>query len=343
MPLTAINCLATLILTTVASSPSASVCWIARQRLNGSWRKWDHDYQSTTVAVYHGQSALTWPESDRSLIDYRPYNDIIPGMLFPRNLKTKILTAANDTPVIMVNGARQTGKSTLMQGLFPANEQPAYVTFDDMNALGLARSAPQIFVESLPERVILDEIQRLPELFLPIKLSVDQNRKPGRFFITGSANILGLPKVSESLAGRIEIHTLWPLSQGEIRCKREGFVDALFSNENLPAVKPATILDVLTMASIGGYPDVQSRKLLRRKDWFASYITTLMERDVRDLSNIEQLTALPNLLALLASRAGGMLNNSDLSRSLELSLSTLKRYLSLLELLFLVVPLRPWF
>lgn len=262
--------------------------------------------------------------------------------LFPRNLKRKILTAAQDTPVIMVNGARQTGKSTLMHMLFPTNS-PAYVTLDDMHTLGLARSGPQAFVESLSERVILDEIQRVPELLLPIKLSVDRNRKPGRFFITGSANVLSLPKVSESLAGRIEIHTLWPLSQGEIRGKREGFIDALFNDEKLPAVKPVTILDVLTLATTGGYPDVQNRTVDRHTGWYKSYISSLMERDVRDLSNIEQLTALPNLLALLASRSGALLNNSDLSRSLELPLTTLKRYLSLLKLLFLVVPVRPWF
>ena len=242
----------------------------------------------------------------------------------------------------MINGARQTGKSTLMKGLFPSNS-PVYVTLDDMHTLGLARSSPQAFIESLPERVILDEIQRVPELILPIKLSVDRNRKPGRFFITGSANVLSLPKVTESLAGRIEIHTLWPLSQGEIRGKREGFVDALFSAEKLPTVSTVTISDVLNLASIGGYPDVQTRASDRRTYWFESYISSLMDRDVRDLSNIEQLTALPNLLELIASRSGALLNNSDLSRSLELPLTTLKRYLTLLELLFLVVPARPWF
>lgn len=262
--------------------------------------------------------------------------------LLPRNIKIRLVTAAGDTPVIMVVGSRQTGKSTLMRGLFPA-DQVAYVTLDDMSTLGAARAAPQTFVESLPKQVILDEIQRVPELLLPIKLSVDRNRRPGRFFLTGSANVLSLPKVAESLAGRIEIHTLWPLSQGEIRGTREAFVDAAFSKERFPSVKPISLADVLRIAVVGGYPDVQSRIASRRTDWFQSYIASLMERDVRDLSNVEQLTALPNLLQLIASRSGSLLNNSDLSRSLELPLTTLKRYLSLLELLFLVVPVRPWF
>jgi uncharacterized protein len=276
------------------------------------------------------------------MVKFRHFNVILTYMLIPRNLKTNVLTAASDTPVVMVNGARQTGKSTLMKGLFPGNG-PEYVTLDDMSVLALASSGPQAFIESLPERVILDEIQRLPELLLPIKLSVDNNRKPGRFFITGSANVMSLPRVADTLVGRIEIHTLWPLSQGEIRGRRESFVDTLFSDKKMPSVKSATISEVLELATVGGYPDVQQRSVTRRGDWFASYLSTLMERDVRDLSNIEQLTALPNLLALLATRSGGMLNSSDLSRSLQLPLTTLKRYLSLLELLFLVVPLRPWF
>lgn len=229
-----------------------------------------------------------------------------------------------------------------MTGLF-SSDSPAYVTLDDMHTLGLARSGPQAFVQSLPPRVILDEIQRVPELLLPIKLAVDRNRKPGRFFITGSADVMSLPKISESLAGRIEIHTLWPLSQGEIRGQQERFIDALFSKETIPAVKSATLADVLAIATTGGYPAVQNRTTDRRSEWFDSYISSLMDRDVRDLSNIEQLTALPNLLELIATRLGGLLNNSDLSRSLELPLTTLKRYLSLLKLLFLVVPVRPWF
>jgi uncharacterized protein len=265
-------------------------------------------------------------------------------MLLPRNLKTNLLEAAKDTPVIMVNGARQTGKSTLVKGLFPGASAPSYLSLDDLAALDSARSDPQSFVENLPERVIIDEVQRAPELMLPIKYSVDQNRRPGRFFLTGSSNVLALPKVADTLVGRIEIHTLWPLSQGEIHGVQESFIDTIFGATRLNAGKQLKLHGLANLLSIGGYPDVLSRATFeRRKSWFSGYITTLIERDVRDLRNIEQLTVMPKLLKLLASRAGALLNYSDLSRSLGINVSTLKNYLSLFELLFVLVPIQPWF
>jgi uncharacterized protein len=265
-------------------------------------------------------------------------------MLLPRNLKTALLEAAKDTPVVMVNGARQTGKSTLVKGLFPGTSAPHYVSMDNLATLDSARSDPQSFVENLPDRVIINEIQRAPELMLPVKYSVDQNRRPGRLFLTGSANVLALPMVADTLVGRIEIHTLWPLSQGEIRGVQESFVDTIFGAEKLNPGKRLKLDGLVNMLSVGGYPDVLQRKSsTRRKSWFSAYITTLIERDVRDLRNIEQLTIMPKLLKLLASRAGGLLNYSDLSRSLQINVSTLKNYLSLFELLFVLVPVQPWF
>ncbi|MBX9878333.1 MAG: ATP-binding protein [Candidatus Obscuribacterales bacterium] len=264
--------------------------------------------------------------------------------MYPRNLKKSLLVAAGDTPVVMVNGSRQTGKSTLIQHLFPASKSPEYVSLDNLATLDSARSDPQRFIENLPERVIIDEIQRAPELMLPIKYSVDQRRRPGRFFLTGSANVLALPKVADTLVGRIEVHTLWPLSQGEIQGQTESFIDTAFSTAKFKRVKPIKMADLTQLMCTGAYPDVLQRDTVaRRKDWFTGYINTLIERDVRDLRNIEQLTVMPRLLQLIATRAGGLLNYSDLSRSLEINLSTLKNYLALLELLFLVVPIQPWF
>ena len=265
-------------------------------------------------------------------------------MLWPRNLKTALLEAAEDTPVIMVNGARQTGKSTLIKGLFPGSSAPHYVSLDNLVALDSARSDPQSFVENLPDRAVIDEIQRAPELMLSVKYSVDQNRRPGRFFLTGSANVPALPKVADTLVGRIEIHTLWPLSQGEIRGMQESFIDTIFGDSKLNPGKQLKLNELVSILGAGGYPDVLQRDTYaRRKSWFAGYITTLIERDVRDLRNIEQLTVMPKLLKLLASRAGGLLNYSDLSRSLQINVSTLKNYLALFELLFILVPVRPWF
>jgi len=264
-------------------------------------------------------------------------------MLIPRNLKIPLLDAAKDTPVVMINGARQSGKSTLMKRLFSPEDSPEFVTLDDFAVLDNARSAPKSFIQQFTGRVIIDEIQKLPELLSPIKESVDRNRVSGKFFLTGSANVLTLPKVSESLAGRIEIHTLWPLSQGEIRGVQEEFIDALFSDKKLPKVKAIEIPELLEIITTGGYPDVVKRhEDNRRAAWFRSNLTTILERDVRDLSNIEGLKSLPNLLALIASRTGGLLNMSDLARSFQLTNSTLKRYLVLLETVYLVVALQPW-
>ena len=265
-------------------------------------------------------------------------------MLLPRNLKNSLLEAATDTPVVLVNGARQTGKSTLVKALFSESSIPEYISFDDMALLNAALKDPQSFIETLPDTVIIDEIQRAPELMLPIKYSVDRNRRPGRFFLTGSANVLALPKVADTLVGRIEIHTLWPLSQGEMRGVRESFIDTIFSDNKLRAGKGLKLPELVDLISVGGYPDALKRETPnRRKKWFSGYIATLIERDVRDLRNIEQLTLMPKLLQLIASRAGGLLNYSDIARSLEIKLTTVKTYLSLLELLFLLVPVQPWF
>jgi uncharacterized protein len=264
-------------------------------------------------------------------------------MLMPRNLKSLVLEASSHMRVVLVNGARQTGKSTLMKGLFDIEQSPTYVTLDDMATLSMAKSSPKAFVESFSEAVIIDEIQRAPELFLPIKQVVDRERKPGRFFLTGSANILSLPKLADSLAGRMGIYTLWPFSQGEINSIEDNFVDVLFSDQKPKLPKPLNFLRLVESIVSGGYPDIIKLKNERhRSDWFASYLTTILERDVRELSNIEGLTVLPDLLTLLSSRTGSLVNLADLSRSLQIPASTLKRYLTLLQSVFLVVPLRAW-
>ena len=268
-------------------------------------------------------------------------------MLYPRNLKAPLLNAALDTPVVLVNGARQTGKSTLIKALFADSQVPEYFSFDNLALLNTARSDPQTFIESLPDSVIIDEIQRAPELMLPIKYSVDRDRRPGRFFLTGSANVLALPRVADTLVGRIEIHTLWPLSQGELRGVCESFIDTIFAERKLAGRRNSESLELpnlIDLISAGSYPDALKRdSAIRRKNWFDGYITTLIERDVRDLRNIEQLTLMPRLLELIASRTGGLLNYSDLARSLGMKLTTVKTYLALLELLYLVIPVPPWF
>lgn len=264
--------------------------------------------------------------------------------MFARHLSPNLLEALSDSPVVFLNGARQTGKSTLSQELSTGGHPARYLTLDDMGVRSAAKNDPQGFLAGLDGPVILDEVQRAPELFLPLKAEVDRNRKPGRFFLTGSASALVLPQLSESLAGRMEILTLWPLSQGEIEATREGFIDALFGPETLPpSWRPLPPMDLWERVTRGGYPEPLSRpRPERRRAWVDSYLATIIERDVRDLANIEGLTQLPRLLHLLAARTASLMNYAELSRSMGLPQSTLKRYLALLEATFLVRRLPPW-
>lgn len=263
-----------------------------------------------------------------------------------RNLTDHLLQALTDTPVLLVNGARQTGKSTLVQSTDLAEPGRQYLTFDDPSVLAAAKGDPSGFVAGLTTPVTLDEVQHVPGVFPAIKVAVDRKRESGLFLLTGSADVLLLPRLSESLAGRMEVLTLWPFSQGEMNGVREGFVDTLFSKRPVWNVGKSGALrctELFEKIIAGGYPPVAVRRqAARRKAWFQSYLMTILQRDVRDLANIADLTAVPQLLSVAASRVGGLLNFADLSRSLSLPQTTLKRYFALLETTFLVQLLRPW-
>ncbi len=263
----------------------------------------------------------------------------------PRGITPRILESLNDSPVVYLQGARQTGKSTLVQAIAEEQHPARYLTLDDATTLAAAHEDPQAFVNGFREPMIIDEIQRVPELALAIKTVVDKRRDPGRFLLTGSASVLLLPKVSESLAGRIEIHTLWPFSQGELTGTKERFIDEAFESDFDASVSVSTShrSDLIARIVQGGYPVVAERRSHdRRRAWFGSYITTILQRDVRDMASIEGLTAMPRLLSLLASRAGALLNYAELSRSLSMPQTTLKRYMTLLETTFLVQLLPAW-
>lgn len=266
--------------------------------------------------------------------------------MLTRNIAPNIIEALADTPVVMLNGARQTGKSTLAKSLISDKHIGHYVTLDDATALAAAKHDPAGFISGLGESVVIDEIQRAPELFVAIKADVDRNRKPGRYLLTGSANVLLLPRLSESLAGRMEIFTLWPLSQGEFAGVRERFIDILFS-EKLPSgesISSDTKTNVIERAIRGGYPEAAARgSEARRRAWFGSYITTILQRDVRDIANIDGLTAMPRLLSILATRSPSLLNYSELSRTTGLPQSTLKRYMALFETIFMIDHLPAWY
>jgi predicted AAA+ superfamily ATPase len=261
-----------------------------------------------------------------------------------RNITDKLLIALSDTPVVLINGARQTGKSTLAKWI-AENKHPAdYYTLDNVATLAAISTNPGDFVARQNRPIILDEIQKAPELFVAIKESVDKNRKAGRFLLTGSANVLLLPKISESLAGRMEIVTLWPLSQGEIHNIKEDFIDRIFAKDfSLLKTESLSRKALFSRIIHGGYPEILTRKdETRRQDWFESYITAILQRDIRDLTNIEGLTILPKLLRLLAARSASLLNYAELSRTSGIPHTTLMRYMTLLQTTFLISLILPW-
>jgi predicted AAA+ superfamily ATPase len=241
--------------------------------------------------------------------------------------------------VLLINGARQTGKSTLARSLEPGMR---YLTLDDPAVLAAAQSDPFGFIDGLKGPVCLDEVQRASGLFLAIKAAVDKDRTPGRFLLTGSANILLLPQIADSLAGRMEILELWPLAQSEIAKAPCSLVDRLFQG-GLADHYPYDRQDFIHRLTAGGYPEALARSSERRREaWFDSYLSTLLLRDVRDLAHIEGLTELPRLMQLLAARCAGLLNAAELSRSAGIAQTTLKRYLALLETLFLIRLVPAW-
>ena len=262
-----------------------------------------------------------------------------------RHATAALLDALRDTPVVYLQGARQTGKSTLVRSIAEREYPAPYLTLDTAAVLAAALNDPEGFVAGLGRPVIIDEAQRAPDLALAIKAAVDADRRPGQFLLTGSASIMSVPILSDSLAGRMELHTLWPFSQGELTGVRETFVDRLFAEKlATPPAAPDTGESLVDRLCAGGYPEIQTRRShARRQAWFDSYVDAILQRDVRDLANIERLSEIPRLLALLASRAGELLNAADLARTLGIPQTTLKRYLTLMEMTFLVRLLPAWF
>jgi predicted AAA+ superfamily ATPase len=225
-------------------------------------------------------------------------------------------------------------------------EPRQYISLDSATALAGALDDPTGFLRGLKKPVIIDEAQRASSLMLAIKEDVDNERHAGRYLLTGSANILALPGVADSLAGRMEVLTLYPLSQGEIAGVREDFIQTLFqkdfpaTGQHMASLSKEALLEAI---AFGGYPEVLGRsKTKRRMAWFDSYITTMVERDIRDIANISDRSGLIRLLRLLGTRSGTLYNQAELSRSAGLPNSSLSRYISLLEALFLIWFLPAW-
>jgi hypothetical protein len=262
--------------------------------------------------------------------------------LIPRKALPIVVTALTDTRVVTVNGARQAGKSTLTRLAASGARDPLFRLLDDPTTLRAARDDPVDFVEH-DGLLVIDEVQLAPELFRAIKLAVDADPRPGRFLLTGSAQILALRDLPDALPGRMEAVELWPFSQGEIDDGPDRFVDAAFARGSaLTRVSTLRRRDYLERVVRGGYPEAVRRSPRRRAAFFDSYLTTLIERDIAELAAIERRGELRRLLALLAGRSGGLLVPGALSTRSGVPRTTLGRYLELLAAVFLIKQIPAW-
>lgn len=264
--------------------------------------------------------------------------------LRPRHARKLVEETLADTPVTVIQGARQVGKSTLAQNVVEGRAARV-LSLDGTAPYNAAKADPDAFVRQTDELLVIDEIQRVPELIRAIKDAVDDDRRPGRFLITGSANLLEIPGTEESLAGRAETVTLYGLSQGEVRGNREDFIDRLLEGDETALGGRAGTLkreDYLEIICAGSYPEPLNRLPRRRNAWFDNYVNRILTRDAQDLSQLAHLEQLPRLLRLVAANNSGELVKSRIANDAGIPERSLDPYLGLLETLFLIHTLPAW-
>ncbi len=262
-------------------------------------------------------------------------------LYFERDLAPTILRALKNLPVVVITGLRQTGKTTFLQQHFPATTR-RFITFDDFAQLSAAKSDPDRFVSS-DEPLTIDEAHKCPEIFTAIKRVVDRKRKPGQFLLSGSANFNLLRGITESLAGRSVYFQMYPFSRREVgrRVQEQPFLERFFQNQEIPKkrdFKPIEPEEILK----GGMPTICLGEVEDQSFWFKGYEQTYLERDIREISQIENLVAYRNLLHLSCLRSGQVLNLSQLARDSKLTSATTSRYLSLLETSFVISKLNAY-
>jgi hypothetical protein len=261
--------------------------------------------------------------------------------MFKRFVERRAADALSDTPVVLIVGPRRAGKTTLVRSMEEADR--AYITLDDQTVLEAARSDPAGFIRGL-DRAIIDEIQRAPDLLLAIKKTVDEDYRPGRFLLTGSANVLTLPRIADSLAGRMETLQILPLARAEVEGRTPSFLERLFEGKLKHQRKAVVGDDLVQAVLLGGFPEAMARGSERRRmDWARSYLTSILTRDLRDIAEVEKLTELPKFVRLLAEHSGQLVNYSQFGASIDVSHKTGQRYVGLLEQVFLIATLQPWF
>lgn len=271
-----------------------------------------------------------------------PDADINPA-IFPRSIQPRVLDALADTPVVLLSGPRQAGKTTLVRQL--AGPTRRYLTLDDEVTRLAAREDPVGLIRSI-DCAVIDEIQRAPDLLLAIKKTVDEDRRPGRFLLTGSANLMALPGVADSLAGRMETLVLLPLAQCEIASApgaSSAWLDALFVGEMLVPAASVVGDALVEIVSQGGYPEALTRTdSRRRKTWARQYIDSLIQRDIKDIASIDKLDHIPRLLKALAQTAGQLCNYSQIGGQVGIDHKTASKYIAVFEQMYLMQRLPVW-
>lgn len=263
-----------------------------------------------------------------------------------RHLTDYIVSALKNHPVVFLNGPRQAGKSTLAQMLSETHHPAEYITFDNATQMAAATSAPESFLSDRTGPIIIDEVQMVPDIFRPLKQVVDQQRLDdkgsanGRFLLTGSANLMVLPNLSDALVGRISVKTLYPYSASEALQQSSFFLENLFSLDFPTTKKSPNLSNIIQLAT---FPDISGKPADLQHEWFENYITTLLQRDVRAFYEIEKLGLLPIQLRALATRAGHLLNDADIARDIGLNAITSRNYRQILSAMFLTLTVEPWF
>lgn len=268
-----------------------------------------------------------------------------------RHITKRIKDALKVSPVVYLNGARQTGKSTLARTIAPQigkNNQPAeYLTFDRPTLMAAASAAPESFLTGYDSPVIIDEVQLVPELFRALKLVVDEMRLTdkenanGKYLLTGSANMLALPKLADALVGRAAIMTLYPFTAAEATHNNPGGLERIMKMDFKGINdRGLSLIDAIKKAT---FPEVSTLTGEERRIWFDGYISSMLQRDVRQIAELGKSSALPHLLSVLAARTGCLMNDSDIARDIDMNHVTAKFYRSILKLMFLTFDVRPWF
>ena len=274
--------------------------------------------------------------------------------MIKRHLERLIAEALEEFPVVLLIGARQVGKTTLAKAISSGRWKGEYYSLDDRSILDAALSDPDGFIRGNPPPMVIDEVQRAPDLMRAVKLSVDRDRKPGMYLLTGSANPLRLKSVSETLAGRVAIFRLDTFSWAEIEERKAptSAIDALLECDSAAELLSrlrrkqvnARTADIERLVLSGCYPDPERMKTRAARDrWFDSYRQTYLERDVKEITSIGDLPLFGRLLRVLALRTGNLLNLMDISRELGIPYTTLRRYVGLLETTFQVEFLPPFY